>query len=61
MTTKEQKREELRAKIGKPRIIFVSGGPCSGKTKVARFLESSHEFTYISTGELLRQEILKVS
>jgi adenylate kinase family enzyme len=37
------------------------GGPCSGKKEYAMLMAEEFGYTYISTGEILRNEIGKVS
>lgn len=42
---------------GRPRVIFVLGGPGAGKgTQCAKIVED-YGFTHLSAGELLRQEM----
>ena len=38
-------------------IIFVIGGPGSGKGTICEKLASAHEFKHVSVGELLRSEV----
>jgi adenylate kinase family enzyme len=35
------------------------GGPCSGKKEAAQMIQEEFGYRYISTGEILRKEILK--
>lgn len=46
--------------IGNPKIVFVLGGPASGKGTHCLNLVNEFGYTHISTGELYRQEISKV-
>ena len=52
---------DVKKLLGTPKITFVLGGPASGKgTQCAKLVE---EFgcTHISTGDLFRAEVAKVS
>lgn len=50
---------DLKKLLGNPKIIFVLGGPASGKgTQCAKLVEE-FGFTHISTGDLMRQEMDK--
>ena len=47
-----------KRRIMKPKIIFVMGGPGSGKgTQCARLLEKYPELDSFSTGDLLRAKV----
>lgn len=51
-----KKKKEI--KIQKPNIVFVMGGPGSGKgTQCAKLIEKHKEIHHISTGDLLREEL----
>ena len=60
-TEKEQQLQELKEKIGKPRIIFAMGGPGAGKQDYAEQLVEELGYTHLCTGDLLRTEMMKVS
>ncbi|XP_027205358.2 adenylate kinase isoenzyme 1-like isoform X1 [Dermatophagoides pteronyssinus] len=44
-------------KSSKPIIIFVIGGPGSGKGTICERLKTKYGFTHLSTGDLLRDEV----
>lgn len=49
-----------KTKDDKPIVIFVLGGPGSGKgTQCANIIKQYKEFTHISTGDVLREEVTK--
>lgn len=53
--------EEIRKVLGNPKITFVLGGPASGKgTQCAKLVEE-FGYTHISTGDLFRAEVQKVT
>ena len=52
---------DLKKLLGNPKIIFVIGGPASGKSTQCEKIVEEFGFTHISIGDLLRQEIEKVS
>jgi dephospho-CoA kinase len=59
----EAKPEKIDVKkmLGNPKITFVVGGPGSGKgTQCAKLVEE-FGYTHISTGDLMRVEMKKVS
>lgn len=61
MPKETQYARDIKKVVGSPKIIFVLGGPATGKgTQCAKLVE---EFGYqhISTGDLLRHEIAKGS
>ena len=61
MPKETQYARDLKKTVGSPKIIFVLGGPATGKgTQCAKLVE---EFGYqhVSTGDLLRIEVEKVS
>ena len=43
----------------KPRVLFLLGGPGSGKGTVAESLVEKYGFVHMSAGELLRNEVAK--
>ena len=44
-----------------PRIVFVPGGPASGKGTQCDNLKKEYGYTHISTGDLFRDEVKKGS
>ena len=46
---------------GNPKIVFVLGGPASGKGTQCANLVTEFGYTHISTGDLFRAEVQKVS
>ena len=52
---------DLKKLLGNPKIIFVLGGPASGKGTQCEKIVEEFGFTHISTGDLMRQEIQKGS
>lgn len=64
MIEKEQEKflknnREFRQKVGRPNVIFVIGGPGSGKTTQCKLIKINYKYPHISTGDLMRQEIQK--
>ena len=56
-----QQAQNVRQILGNPKVTFVLGGPASGKgTQCAKLVEE-FGYTHISTGDLMRAEIKKVS
>lgn len=54
-----QGKRDLKSLLGSPKIIFVLGGPASGKgTQCAKIVED-FGFTHMSVGDLMRQEVTK--
>lgn len=53
--------KELIKQIGNPKIIFVLGGPASGKGTQCEKMVEEFGYTHISTGDLMRAEMTKVS
>lgn len=51
----------MRAQLGNPKITFVTGAPGSGKGTQCEKLVEEFGYTHISTGDLIRSEIKKVS
>jgi adenylate kinase family enzyme len=52
---------DVKKVLGNPKITFVLGGPASGKgTQCAKLVEE-FGYTHISTGDLFRAEVAKVS
>lgn len=60
MKTGDDPKELLKA-IGNPKIIFVLGGPASGKGTQCEKMVEEFGYTHISTGDLMRVEMQKVS
>lgn len=60
MKTGDDPKELLKA-IGNPKIIFVLGGPASGKGTQCEKMVEEFGYTHISTGDLMRAEQAKVS
>ena len=52
---------DVRAQLGNPKITFITGGPGSGKGTQCEKLVEEFGYTHISTGDLIRMEIKKVS
>ena len=50
-----------RQSLRDAKIVCVMGGPCSGKSEMSQLMSDEFGYFYISTGELLRKEINKVS
>jgi len=46
---------------GNPKIVFVLGGPASGKGTQCANLVTESGYCHISTGDLFRAEVAKVS
>jgi adenylate kinase family enzyme len=46
---------------GNPKIVFVLGGPASGKGTQCANLVAEHGYCHIFTGDLFRAEVAKVS
>lgn len=53
--------KDVKKLLGNPKIVFVLGGPCSGKVVQCEKLVEEFGYTHLSTGELLRKEMTKVS
>ena len=51
----------MRAQLGNPKITFICGAPGSGKGTQCEKLVEEFGYTHISTGDLIRMEIKKVS
>jgi UMP-CMP kinase len=43
----------------KPRVVFLLGGPGSGKGTIASCLVEKYGFVHMSAGDLLRAEVAK--
>lgn len=52
---------ETQKLVGNPQIVFVLGGPASGKGTQCANLVTAFGYTHISTGDLFRAEVQKVS
>lgn len=52
---------DIKKAIGSPKIIFVLGGPASGKGTQCEKMVEEFGYTHISTGDLMRKEMEKVS
>ena len=55
-STKEDKNSHSNTNTNNNLVIFVLGGPGSGKGTQCAKLKEKHHFVHISTGELLREE-----
>ena len=53
--------KDIKKAIGSPKIIFVLGGPASGKGTQCEKMVEEFGYTHISTGDLMRQEMAEVS
>ena len=51
----------MRSQLGNPKITFVTGAPGCGKGTQCEKLVEEFGYTHISTGDLIRSEINKVS
>jgi adenylate kinase family enzyme len=56
-----EEKKEFKENFGHPKIVCSIGGPCSGKKEYALYLAEQLGYTYVSTGDILRLEIEKVS
>ena len=54
------KTRDLKKLLGNPKIIFVLGGPASGKGTQCERIVQEFGFTHISTGDLMREEMARV-
>ena len=61
MSVVQEEKKDFKETFGVPKVICAMGGPCSGKGKFAKMMAEELGYTYISTGEILRNEITKVS
>ena len=52
-------RRDLKRLLNNPKIIFVLGGPGSGKGTQCEKIVEEYGFTHISTGDLFRAEVSK--
>lgn len=50
---------DLKRLLGNPKIIFVLGGPASGKGTQCEKIIEEFGFTHVSTGDLMRAEMTK--
>jgi len=50
---------DLKKLLDNPKIIFVLGGPASGKGTQCEKIVQEFGFSHISTGDLMRQEVSK--
>lgn len=41
--------------IDKPTVVFILGGPCSGKGTQSTLMSNHLQFKHLSAGELLRE------
>ena len=60
MSGKDTDRD-LKKLLGSAKITFILGGPASGKGTQCEKLVEEFGYTHISTGDLMRAEIAKVS
>lgn len=49
--------KDIKKAIGSPKIIFVLGGPASGKGTQCEKMVEEFGYTHISTGDLMRNEM----
>ena len=54
-------KKDLKNQFKNCKVICVMGGPCSGKRNFAMKIAEEFNFTYLSAGDILRNEITKVS
>ena len=59
MQQQDNNKDNFRDLIQGAKVICVIGGPCSGKKVAAQMIQEEYGFTYISTGDVLRKEMLK--
>jgi cytidylate kinase len=52
--TKLTDPKDIKKAIGSPKIIFVLGGPASGKGTQCEKMVEEFGYTHISTGDLMR-------
>jgi adenylate kinase family enzyme len=52
-------KKDIEKILGSPKIIFVLGGPASGKGTQCEKLVEEFGYTHISTGDLMRAEMKK--
>ncbi len=52
---------DIRKALGNPKIIFVLGGPATGKGTQCEKLVEEFKYTHISVGDLMRAHQKKVS
>ena len=57
----EDNDRALQKLLAKAKITFILGGPASGKGTQCEKLVEEFGYTHISTGDLMRAEIAKVS
>ena len=60
-TADQTEKINVREQLGSPKITFVTGAPGSGKGTQCEKLVEEFGYTHISTGDLIRNEIKKVS
>lgn len=53
--------QDIKKQIGKPKVIFVLGGPATGKGTQCEKMVEEFGYKHISTGDLMRAEMKKVS
>ena len=53
--------KDIKKAIGSPKIIFVLGGPASGKGTQCEKMVEEFGYTHISTGDLMRKKMAEVS
>ena len=52
---------DIKKALGNPKILFVLGGPATGKGTQCEKLVEEFGYTHISTGDLMRAQMQKVS
>ena len=55
------KDRDLKKLLGNAKITFILGGPATGKGTQCERLVEEFGYTHISTGDLMRAEIARVS
>ena len=60
-TSDKQDIADIKKLIGNPKITFVLGGPACGKGTQCMKLVEEFGYCHISTGDLMRAEMKKVS
>ena len=53
--------KDIKKLVGNPKIIFLMGGPGTGKGGYCQKLVGEFGYTHISMGALFQKEIAKVS
>ena len=61
MPPKKLTPQDIKKQIGNPKVIFVLGGPATGKGTQCEKMVEEFGYCHISTGDLMRAEMKKVS